>query len=252
MFIAQPSGRVVVNFNISPVPQWCVLLSLREIDLLLTGAIKAFQYAPEHVALFDISLAFMVPLLLSGRVKVRNYRLLLPRAALQYVLEWGLSIGYTPAIDGIEPNRPFKWFTIDMFTMSTKAAYAQYLWRLRTASLRENSSGFRECCAQGLEWFRQSLGVRLLQVQRDLSSLLRSSPVVHCSHLDPHPTGRFPYGGYRFHNVLSSSKLSVLARYYNSVALPGLKMEFWHFAGLSMPHRSEEYLANSYIQKMLQ
>ncbi|WBK56455.1 P0 protein [Triticum yellow stripe virus] len=253
MFIAQPSGRVIVdNFPANPVPQWAVLLSLKSVSHLLFGAIRAYSYFPDNVELFDISLAFVVPLLLSGRAYIRNYYLQLPSSVLEFTLVWGLSLGYTPEISHIQYSPSARRFTVDLSTMCSRAEYADHLRRLRATSLCKDKCGFQESCTHGLERFRRFIGASVLQVERDVTSLLRSPPVVRCTSLVPGPFDRVPNGGLRVHNVLSTSKLSVLARYYNSLDLHGVNVGFWDFAGLGMPHRSEEYLANSYIQKMLQ
>nr|BEH12038.1 P0 protein [Cereal yellow dwarf virus RPV-33WO] len=251
MFIAQPSGRVLVQDICEHRPACFtrngVFLSTRCLELLFSRALLEYEYTQNEVALFCVSLGHLLPLLLTGECLSWGGHLSLPLSYTELYLRWSLAVRYYPSFDVREAE-----LKIDLSTMSTRYYYEQFLSRIAANGLAQVVFRQRECFQSGMESFKRFIHYRLKCFESCLPQPGRESPLAPGSYMD-RASETTPMGCLVGHNqLLIAGRPSDITRYYNELAVESVPVAFWDAAGIPVRQAGAEYLEGSYLQAILQ
>nr|WCD57903.1 P0 [Barley yellow dwarf virus] len=246
MFVATPAGRVLVQFE-EHISVDCVLRSILGLTSLFVRAYQDYSYGPNEICLFSVSLAYMLPVLFTGKSHVWRNGLSLPIRFHAHLLRWGLAIGYTPVISTWK-----RTVHIDLCTMSSAASYRSQLQRLESSSFAAFLARHPHALLYGPQHFFKLLAVYLRCVEQRSPKLLWTSPVVSCLFVDRNPSTSFLDCVFGRNRLLLTGRFIDVTRYYNELDLQGVEVDFWYAAGISLHKTGADYLAGSYLQKILQ
>nr|BCP56416.1 ORF0 [Cereal yellow dwarf virus RPS] len=246
MFVATLSGRVIVDAN-NRIYSGFVQYALFGLNSLFHVARSEYHYGPHEEQLFSVSLAYVLPLLLTGESHGRSFGLRLPISYYPDLLRWGLALGYPPQLTCSRRK-----VYIDLCTMSSQVQYRAELQRLATTALGESLVRHPRALLYGLRQFITILESSLRTVESNCPRIVWTSPVVRSLSVDKCIASNCAYCLLGRSRLLLTGRLSHIARYYNELDLQDIEVDFWYAAGISLHQAGEKYLQGSYLQKILQ
>lgn len=247
MFASTPSGRVIVRSSewINPGQVKYVAFGLYN---FFHAAHKRYEYGPQELQAFCASLAFVLPLLLTGESHGwGSSAIRLPYSYYATVLKWGLALGHTPLLSCSR-----RYVYIYLCTMSDPICYRAELQRLATRALGASLARFPCALFHGHRQFLTILESSLRTIERDGPRIVWTSPVVHCLSLDKCSSPNCEACLLGRNRLLLTGCFSDITRYYNELDLQDFEVDLWYAAGISLHQAGERYFEGSFLQKILQ
>lgn len=247
MFVATPSGRVTVVLEDRVYP-FCVRYAAYGLNNLFHAACLEYGYGPNEIQLFGISLAYILPLLLSGKSYGRGgIGISFPISFQSNLLQWGLALGYTPSISTTKRR-----VCIELCTMSSQESYRVQLQRLATRAFNKDQAGFTHALTYGREQFLKVLETYLRNIENNCVRSVWTSPMVPRVPLDRCSIAYCIDSMLGRSRLLLTGRFADVTRYYNELDLQSVQVDLWYYAGITLHQAGEKYLQGSYLQKILQ
>lgn len=247
MFVATPCGRLTVVTDLRIIPG-LVRYAAYNLNNLFHAACLEYGYGYYEIQLFGISLAYILPLLLSGKSYGRgNIGISLPISLHANLLKWGLALGYTPVISTTKRR-----VCIELCTMSSQESYRVQLQRIATRSFNKNQAGYIHALSYGREHFLRVLETYLRNIEKCRTRSVWASPMVPCVPVDRCSLTHCVDSLLGRNRLLLTGRFADVTRYYNELDLQSVEVDLWYYAGITLHQSGENYLSGSYLQKILQ
>nr|BCP56422.1 ORF0 [Cereal yellow dwarf virus RPS] len=232
MFVATPCGRITVVLEDRVYP-FNVRYAAYGLNNLFHAACLEYGYGPHEIQLFGISLAYIFPLLLSGKSYGRGgIGISFPISYQPHLLQWGLALGYTPSLSTTKRR-----VCIELCTMSSQESYR---------------AQFTHALTYGREHFLKVLETNLREIERNRVRSVWTTPMVPRVPVDRCSVARCVDNLLGRNRLLLTGLRADLTRYYNELDLESVEVDLWYYAGITLHHAGEKYLSGSYLQKVLQ
>nr|BBN67138.1 P0 protein [Cereal yellow dwarf virus RPS] len=247
MLVATPCGRITVVLEDRVCP-FNVRYAAYGLNNLFHAACLEYGYGPHEIQLFGISLAYIFPLLLSGKSYGRGeIGISFPISYQPHLLQWGLALGYTPSLSTTKRR-----VCIELCTMSSQGSYRVQLQRLATRAFNKNSAGFTHALTYGREHFLKVLETNLREIERNRVRSVWTTPMVPRVPVDRCSVARCVDNLLGRNRLLLTGRFADVTRYYNELDLQSVQVDLWYYAGITLHQAGEKYLQGSYLQKILQ
>lgn len=247
MFAATPCGRVIIHSS-GWINSRYVRYAAFGLYNFFHTAHKKYGYGLQEMQVFCASLAYVLPLLLTGESHGwGSSSIRFPYSYYATILKWGLALGYTPLL-----THSRRYVYIYLCTMSDPLCYRAELQRLAATALGASLARFPCVLLYGHRQFLTILESRLRTIECNSPRILWTSPVVHCLSLDKCSSPNCQACLLGRNRLLLTGCFSDITRYYNELDLQDFEVDLWYAAGISLHKAGEKYFEGSFLQKVLQ
>uniref|UniRef100_A0AAU8EIG0 P0 protein n=1 Tax=Rice drawf polerovirus TaxID=3229777 RepID=A0AAU8EIG0_9VIRU len=240
------SGQLVVSHElVAEISTTAAVYVLSLLPDFFQISLLTHHYGVPQLRNFLASCFHLAPLLVSGKARsIGGSRLLFRRREASHLLRWGLATGYTPRLELHKRSA-----ILHLREMS--GTYREQLLRVESSALSKSLCANPRALLRGSWYFRACMELNLRELENDVPSCVGNISLADRLLLGVHIAGGVVNYLDAFGATLCSGRLSGVARYYNCAYLPGVQVDFWDWANISIHSQPEVYFQDSHIQKIL-